>query len=111
MDVVGAALGSDLDLGSAEAAIFGVISVGHDFYALDRIFRRGDDSCSAPDRAGGADAVNRNAIVLSLLPIGNDLCTVFGLEDAVRTTGSSPPSLGAGKVKAATGLSLRPISE
>src|ERR1700738_4532316 len=111
MDVVSAALGSDLNLGAAEAAILGVIGIGDDFYAFDRIFRRCDDCSSAPDDAGGADTVNRDAVVLSLLPAGNDLRTVFGLEYAVRTTGLPSACLRAGEVIVVIAASLRTVSE
>jgi len=58
MDIVRAALGNNLNLGAAEAAVLGVIAIGDDFYAIDGIFRRCDDRRTAPDGTGGADAVN-----------------------------------------------------
>src|ERR1700747_1897729 len=100
MEVVTAALGNNLNLGPAEAAIFGIIATGNDFYAINGIFRRCDDRCTAPDDAGRADAIDRNAVVLTLLPAGNDLRTVFSLEDAVRTTGLPSACLSAGNIKA-----------
>ena len=111
MKVVRAALGGDLNLGAGEASILSIIAIGDDFYAIHGIFRRCDDRCTAPDGAGGADAVNRNAVVLSLLPIANDLRTVFGLEDAVRTTGLSSACLSAGKVIVVVAARLRAIRE
>src|SRR5207302_5346270 len=53
VNVVSAALGSDLKLSAAEAAIFSVIAVGDYFHTLNGVFRRRDDSRTAPDRAGG----------------------------------------------------------
>src|SRR5260370_31997518 len=111
VDVVRAALGGNLNLCAAEATVLGVIGVGEDFYAYDRIFRRCDDRRSAPDDASGADTVDRNAVVLSLLPAGNDLRTVFGLEDAVRTTGLSSVCLSAGKIIVTAATSLRAVTE
>ena len=70
MELVGAALGSHLNLGATEAAILGVVAVGDDLHVFNGIFRRGDDCSSAPDGAGGADAVNRNAVVLDLPAMG-----------------------------------------
>src|ERR1017187_1647774 len=87
MKIVTAALGNDLNLSAAEAAILGVIAIGKNFYAFNGILRGRDDRCTAPDRARGANSVNRNAITLTLLPIGNNLRTVFGLEYAIRTAG------------------------
>src|ERR1700686_5291741 len=86
MNVVSAALGRGLNLSATETAILGVIAIGKNFYAFNGIFGRRDDRCTPPDGAGGADAVNRNAMTLSLLPIGKNLRTVFGLEYAIRTT-------------------------
>src|ERR1700691_2513710 len=87
MKVVSATLGNDLNLSAAEAAILGVIAIGKNFYAFNRILGGCDDRCAAPNCARGADAVNRNAITLTLLPIGNNLRAVFGLEYAIRTAG------------------------
>jgi len=86
MEVVRAPLGNNLNLRPAKAAVLGIIAIRNDFYAINGIFRRCDNRCPAPDYAGGAYAINRNAVVLTLLPTGNDLRTIFGFEDAVRTT-------------------------
>ena len=43
MVIVGAALGSNLNLGSGETTILSVIVVGDYFYVTDGILRRGDD--------------------------------------------------------------------
>src|SRR5580704_766426 len=87
MNVVRAALGNDLNLSAAEAAVLRVIAIGKNFYAFNGILRRRDDRGTAPDRACGADAINRNPVTLSLLPIGNNLCPVFRLEYAIRAAG------------------------
>src|SRR5271169_6249946 len=87
MKVVRAALGNDLNLSAAEAAILGVITIGKNLYAFNGIFRGRDDRCTAPNRARGAIAVNRDAITLTLLSIGNNLRAVFGLKYAIRTAG------------------------
>ena len=50
MDVVAAALGSELNLGATEAAVFGVVSIGEDFYVLNGIFR-GRNDCGSPQTA------------------------------------------------------------
>src|SRR5580700_5139005 len=112
MDVVRAALGGNLKLCAGEAAILGIITIGDNFDAIDGIFRRCDDRCPAPDGAGGADAVNRNAVILGLLPTGNDLRAVFGLKNAVRTTGLPSPGLSTGKViVVAAAACLRPVRD
>src|SRR5258708_11415529 len=67
MEVVGAALGSDLYLCAAEAFILGVIAVGEDFYAVYRFFRRRDDCRPAPNSAAGADALIPDAVVFFLM--------------------------------------------
>ena len=53
-----AALGSELDLCAAEAAILRVVAVGQNLYVIDGIFRGGDDRGFAPHGAGGADTVD-----------------------------------------------------
>ena len=70
MELVGAALGSDQNLGATKAAILGIITVGYDFYAFNGIFGRSDDGSSSPDGAGGADTVDGNAVVLILPAMG-----------------------------------------
>src|ERR1700693_5447390 len=87
MNVVSSALGNDLNLSAAETSILRVIAIGKNFYAFNGILGGRDDRGAAPDRARGADAVNRNAVALSLLTIGNDLRAVFGLEYAIRAAG------------------------
>ena len=111
MIVVRAALGSNLNLSAGETSILSIVAIGDDFYALHGIFRRCDDRGSAPDSAGGADAVKRNAIVLGLLPVADDLRTVFGLENAVRTTGLPSACLRAGEVIVVAAARLRAIRE
>ena len=101
-----------MNLGTGEATILGVVTVGDNFYVFHGIFRRGDDGGTAPDGAGGADAVDHDAIVLSLIAIGDNLCAVFGLENAIVTAGSAPASLCAGKVVVvAAAAVLRAIGE
>lgn len=112
VEVVRAALGSNLNLGAAETAILGIVAVGNDFYALNGIFGRRDDRCTAPDGTCGANAVDRNAIVFRLLTIGDDLCAVFGFKDAVRATGLPAACLCAWKIITVTSAStLRAIRE
>src|ERR1700729_2405383 len=94
MNVVRAALGNDLNLSAAKAAILRVIAIGKNFYAFNGILRGRYDRGTTPDRARGADAVNRNAVTLSLLTIGNNLRPVFGLEYAIRTAGLPSTCLG-----------------
>src|SRR5260370_10177398 len=111
MEVVGAALRGNLNLGAAEATILGIIAIGDDFYAVHGIFRRRDDRCTAPDGAGGGDAVNRNPIVLSLLSTANDLRTIFVLEDAVRTTRLPSAGLSAREAIVVPATRVRAVSE
>ena len=56
--LVGATLGSHLQIGAAEAAILGVVAVGGDLDVVDRVLVGRDDGRSAPHRRGRADAVN-----------------------------------------------------
>ena len=70
MEIVGAALGSDLNLGAAEARIFGIIAIGDNLYTFNRVLRRCDDGGAAPHSAGGADPVDGDAIILILLANG-----------------------------------------
>ena len=86
MDVVGAALRGNLNLRATEAAVLGVIGIRKNLYTFNGVLGRRYDRCAAPDGASGADAINRNAVVFGLLPTGDDLRSVFGLEDAVRPT-------------------------
>ncbi len=77
VNLVGAALGGDHRLSAAEAAVFSVIVVGHDADVGDGIFGRRNDGGSTPDRADGADTVDRNAIASILLTVGVGLRTVL----------------------------------
>src|SRR6516162_8096212 len=110
MILVGAALGDDLNLCAAEASILGVIAVGEDFYTVDRVFRRCNDRRSAPDGARGADTVDRNAVILVLLPGGQRLRTVFRLENTLVAAGRARP-LCSWEVCGATAISLGTIAE
>ena len=83
MPVVGAALGGDLKIGSAEASVLGIVAVGDDLDVADGVFVRRDDGGSAPDGADGADAVDADAVGGVLRAVGDDLGTVFGLKDAL----------------------------
>src|SRR5437879_13147225 len=107
MILVGTALGNDLNLGAAKASILGVIAIGEDFYAFHRVFRRCNDGSSTPDGAGGADTVDRNAVILVLLAGGQRLRTVFRLENARVAAGRAWP-LGSGEGGGATALSWGP---
>src|SRR5207244_492734 len=110
MVLVGAALGSDLNLGATEAAVLGIIAMGNDFHAFYRIFRGRNDGRSAPDCARGADTINRNAVVFILLTSCQSLRTVFRLENALIAAGCTG-ALRAGKILAAAPSSLRPSAE
>lgn len=89
--IIAAALGSDLQLGTAEAAILGVIAIGDDFNAFDRILRWRYDRRATPDGTRGTDTIDGYSIVLSLISVGNDLRAILGLEDAIVTSGSASP--------------------
>src|SRR6266404_4844306 len=110
MKVVGAALGNNLNLGSAEAAKFSIVAIGENFHALYGIFRGGNDCRSTPDGAGGADAVDHDAVVFILLASGQSLRAVFGLENALIASGPAG-TLGSGKVCALTAGTLRAVAE
>ena len=97
MELVGATLGRDLKMGAAETSILSIVCVGHNLDAFHGIFRRSDNGRAAPDGAYGADAVNRDAVVLRLLPIGNNLHAIFRFEDAVSATRAAAVSLRAGE--------------
>src|SRR5580704_13339061 len=77
MEVIGAAFGRHLNLRAAEAPILGIVTVSYDLYALNGLFRRRDNCRSAPHRAGRANTVNGNPVVLILLALGQNLRTVF----------------------------------
>ena len=111
MEIIAPALGRDLKLRASEAAIFGVVAVRNDFYAFDGIFRRRDDGAASPNSAGGADAVNRNAVILGLVAVGDNLDAVLSREDAGRAARSACASLSAGKVKTTPAAALRFIPE
>src|SRR5258708_13653851 len=108
MEVVGAALGSDLYLCAAEGSILGVLAVGEAFYAVYRFFRRRDDCRPAPNSAAGADAVNRNAVVFILLTDRQSLWTVFCLENTLIAAGRTGP-LCTGNIYSITAPTLRAI--
>src|SRR5438046_10728783 len=91
MELIAAALGSDLNLGATEASILGIITSGDDFYAINGIFRRRDDCSSAPDGARRADTVNCNAVVFILPATGQNLRTVFRRQNARVPSGSRGP--------------------
>src|SRR5580698_8610711 len=110
MVAVCTALGRHLDLSAAEPSSLRVIAVGNDFHALDRVFRRRNDSRAAPHRAGSADAVNRNAIVFILAAMSESLGTVFCAENSVGTP-SGAGALGARNVYAAAAAALCSITE
>src|SRR5947208_3018943 len=110
MELIAAALGSDLNLGATEASILGIIASGDDFYAINGIFRRCDDCSSTPDSARSADTVNRNAVVFILPATGQNLRTVFRGKNACVAAGS-PGALCAGKILTPTTTSLGPIAE
>src|SRR5713101_9981464 len=110
MELIAAALGSDLNLGATEASILGIIAIGDNFYAFNGIFRRRDDCSSAPDGARRADTVNRNAVVFILPAIGKNLRTVFRGKNACVAAGC-PWALRAGETLTATTISLRAIAK
>src|SRR5271156_4146233 len=83
MELVAAALGSDLNLCATEAATLGVIAVGDNLHAFNGLFRRSNDCSPAPDGAGGADTVDRNAVVLIPPAMGQRLRPVFRLKNAL----------------------------
>ena len=108
MDLVAAALGSDLNLGAAEAAVFRVIAIGDNFHVLNRLFRWRNDCSSAPDCADGADSVDRDAVVLILPTIGQSLRSVLGRENSFLASGCAG-SLRAGKLRTATAIPCAPL--
>src|SRR5258706_3840656 len=110
MKVVGAALGSNLNLGSAEATKFSIVAIRENFHAVNRVFRRCNDGGSTPNGTGGADTVNHNAVVFILLTSGQSLRAVFGLENALIAAGPTR-TLGSGKVCALTAGTLRAVAE
>src|SRR5208282_1718706 len=81
--LIAAALGSDLNLSAGEAPILGIVGVGDDLHLGDRLFRGRDDGRAAPHRAGGADAVDRNAVVLVAQPAGHNLRAVLRRKDSL----------------------------
>ena len=109
--VIGAALGSNLDRRAAEAAILGVVIVGHNLEAFDGFFRRGDDGRSTPNRAGRADAVNGNAVVWGLLSVGADGRAVLSVEDSLVGALCSAAGFSARKVVASSAAALGTIAE
>src|ERR1700726_717163 len=98
MELVGAALGGNLHLGARKAAGFGVIAIGDNLYTFDRIFTRRNHCRSAPDGAGGADAIDRNPVILGLAAVGDCLRAVLGREYASRSARSRSSGLRAGNV-------------
>src|SRR5690242_2883405 len=109
MILIGATLGSDLDLRAAKASILRVIAVGDYLEALNRILRRGHDGCAAPHGAGCADAVNRDPIARGLTSIGADRRSVFCVENAGVAARRAATGLGPRKVKASPTRALRAI--
>src|SRR5438477_349011 len=97
VEVVAAALGSELNLGATKASVLGVVTIGENFYVFHGIFGGRDDCGSAPDGAGGADPVDRIAVVLILLAGGESLGTVFCLKNTLVASGATG-SLCSGQV-------------
>src|SRR4051794_12223749 len=110
MEIIGAALGSDLDLSTTETPALRVIAVRHYLYAVDGFLRRCDDGRSAPDGAGSTDSINRYTVVFILLARGYCLRPIFGLKNA-RVTAGSTGTLCSGKIVAASSASLRAIAK
>lgn len=77
MKFVAAALRSDLGHRAVEASVFGIVVVGEDLDAADRILAGSDDRRSAPDGAHCADAVHVEAIILKLVAVGVGRWAVF----------------------------------
>jgi hypothetical protein len=70
MNIVGSALGSNLNLSSAETAVLGVIAVGDYLDVFDGLLGWRDDGRSTPDGADRTDPIDGDAVVLILLTRG-----------------------------------------
>src|SRR5579871_471490 len=110
MEGIGPALGSDLNLGAAEAPTLGVIAIGQNFHVVYRVFAGSNDCRSTPHRAGRADSVNTYAVVLILLPGCHCCRPVLGLEDPLRAA-CRPGSLHARKRLSTSSRTLCAITE
>ncbi len=108
MEVVGAGLGGDLDLGAGEAAVFGVVVVGDDLDVADGVFGRGDERGAAPDGGDGGDAVDGDAVGLVLAAVGVGLGTILG---GKMPLAGAAGTLGAGELAGAAAGGLGAIAE
>ena len=90
MQLIGAALGNDLDLRTAEPAVLRIVAIRDDLHLSHRIFTRCDHRCAAPDRTHRADAIDCDAVGLILAARILDLRTVLGLENPVTAVGAGP---------------------
>ena len=86
---VSSVLRNNLNLCATIAPVFRIIIVGQNFDFLNGVLIRGDDGRAAPSYARGTDAINLVVVFASACSIGSDLATIFDLEDAVNTAGST----------------------